>query len=199
MRWVILIVGIFVLARPVSATLKKCVDDVGKFHYYNKILPAECQGQTTVEMNKLGVVIKRNKVVRRALQPVIDKEQSEKIERQRKKKQRIDNVLLNTYTGVDEIELARVRNIEPVELAIVGIKKRLKIARSQLITLKKQAIKAKKSQSPMLVSIKNDMVPVQRDVNNLKNELTTQTKKIGSLQAKFDAEKKRFVELKKDK
>ncbi len=199
MRWVILIVGIFVLARPVSATLKKCVDDAGKFHYYNKILPAECQGQTTVEMNKLGVVIKHNKVVHRTLQPVIDKGQSEEIERQRKKKQRIDNVLLNTYTGVDEIELARVRNIEPVELAIVGIKKRLKIARSQLITLKKQAIKAKKSQSPMLVSIKKDMVPVQRDVNNLKNELTTQTKKIGSLQAKFNAEKKRFVELKKDK
>ncbi len=199
MRWVILIVGIFVLAQPVSAALKKCVDDVGKFHYYNKILPVECQGQATVEMNKLGVVIKRNKVVRPALQPVLDKEQSEEIERQRKKKQRIDNVLLNTYTGVDEIELARVRNIEPVELAIVGIKKRLKIARSQLSTLKEQAIKAKKSQSTMLVSIKKDMVPVLRDVNNLKHELTTQTKKIGSLQAKFDADKKRFVELKKDK
>lgn len=198
MRWVILCLSVLFVAQPVSAALKKCKDDVGKIYYYNKILPSECQGKSTVEMNKLGVVMKRNEVVQRAPEPVIDIAKREEMERQRKEQQRLDNVLLNTYTGVDEIELAKTRNIEPVELAIIGIKKRLKIAHSQFNALKKQAINAKKSKSPMLARIKKDMIPVQRDVNNLKKELIAHKKKIGSLQAKYDADKKRFVQLKRD-
>lgn len=198
MRWVIVILYLLVLTQPVAAALKKCVDDAGDFYYYDKILPAECQGKVTVEMNKQGVVIKRNEVAQHVPQPVIDKVQSEEIERQRKEKERQDNVLLNTYTGVDEIEWAKTRNIEPVELAIIGIKKRLGIARSQLNMLQEQAKKARESKSPILAAIKEDMAPVKRDVRNLRDELIAHEKKIDSIRMKFETDKKRFLELQKN-
>lgn len=195
----ILIPLLFVFVQPVSAALKKCKDDVGMFHYYNKILPAECQGKATVEMNKLGVVIKRNEIKEEVVESAEDEKSKLAAERVLKEKERRDMVLLNIYTSEEAIDLARERNVKPVELAIVGVKKRLEIARSQLETLQKQVDAAGKAGSPALAAIKKDMIPVERDVANLENELNMSKKRIQTIQAKFDADKERFLQLMENK
>ena len=63
MRWLTIIsfAFIFIFIQPVSAALKKCVDDKGRTQYYDNTPPPECLGKATVEMSDHGVVIKKTK------------------------------------------------------------------------------------------------------------------------------------------
>jgi len=195
MWWAILISFVFVIAQPVSAALKKCEGDDGMVHYYAEILPPECEDKATVEMNKLGVVIRTNEAKDKTL-PVVDKAQQEADEQKRKEQQRRDMVLRSTYTSEEEIDLAIARNVHPIELNIIGIEKRLEIVLTQLGSLQQQAEKAERTNSPTLPAIKEDMLPVQRMVDSLRKELAENKERIIRVQAKFDVDRKRFLELK---
>lgn len=194
MRGLILISTIFVFVQPASAALKKCVDDQGKFHYYDSILPHECQGKATIEMNKQGVVI--NRVEEAISQSSEEDKTAHLVESQRlAREKKEDTVLLNIYTSVEEIDLARERNLHPVALAIIGTEKRLDIAQTRLENLQKQANEAEKSGSPNLASIQEDIIPAQREVENLRKEVLDNQKRLESIKAKFDNDKKRFIVL----
>jgi len=194
MRGLILISTIFVFVQPASAALKKCVDDHGKFHYYDSILPHECQGKATIEMNKQGVVI--NRIEEAISQSSEEDKTAHLVESQRlAREKKEDTVLLNIYTSVEEIDLARERNLHPVALAIIGTEKRLDIAQARLDNLQKQANEAEKSGSPNLASIQEDIIPAQREVANLRKEVLDNQKRMESIKAKFDNDKKRFIVL----
>lgn len=194
MRGLIIILLLCVFIKPAFAVLKKCVDDQGKFHYYDNMLPSECKGMATIEMNKQGIVINR---VEETVPQLSEEDQSEQLaEAQRlvhEKKQ--DSVLLNIYTSAEEIDLALERNLHPVELAIIGIKKRLEIAKVRLDNLQNQADEAERSGSPNLASIRQDIIPAQREVTNLRKELKDNQERMQSIKAKFAADKKRFLVL----
>ncbi|MCH9638596.1 MAG: hypothetical protein K0U40_03780 [Betaproteobacteria bacterium] len=194
MRWIFPISFVLVFSQPVTAALKKCVDDNGVAHYYSSILPPECHDKTTVEMNKLGVVIRKNEAVDKTL-PVIDKAQQEAAEQKQKIEQRRDEVLLKTYTSEKEIDWALERNVHPIELNIVGIEKRLMIIRAQLQSLQQQATEAERTNSPTLAAIKEDMLPVERGVASLQKELIENQLRIKNIQEKFEIDRKRFLEL----
>lgn len=194
MRWILPISIIFVFSQPLSAALKKCVDDDGVVHYYSSILPPECHDKSTVEMNKLGVVIRKNEAVDKSL-PVIDKAQQEAAEQKQKIEKRRDEVLLRTYTSEEEIDWALERNVHPIELNIVGIEKRLDITQAQLQSLRQQADEAEQANSPTLTAIKEDMVPVERGVISLQKELIENQSRIKYIQEKFEIDRKRFLEL----
>ena len=198
MRGLFLILIIFVFVQPASAALKKCVDNHGKFHYYDSILPHECQGKETIEMNKQGVVI--NRVAEAMSQSSEENKTAHLVEAQRlAREKKEDTVLLNIYTSVEEIDLARERNLHPVALAIIGTEKRLDIAQTRLNNLQKQANEAEKSGSPNLASIQQDIIPAQREVANLRKELLDNQKRMESIKAKFDNDKKRFIVLVEEK
>ena len=194
MRCLIITLSLFVCVQPVFATLKKCVDDHGKYHYYDSMLPSECQGKATIEMNKQGIVINRSEVAAPQLSEE-DKAAHYNETQQLANENKQDIVLLNIYTSVEEIDLARERNLHPVALAIIGIEKRLEIAHNRLANLQKQANEAEKSGSPNLASIQRDILPAQKEVANLQKELLDNQNRKESIKAKFDADKKRFIVL----
>lgn len=191
---VILISGLFSQS-AVAAALNKCVDDKGRTQYYDKVLPAECQGKATVEMSSRGVVKKKNEV---AEGPMSAEDLAKrKVEEQKAiAAQRRDTALLSSYTTEKEIDLARDRNIQPVELNIKGVESRLKAAQSRLEDLRKQAVEAEKVKSPMLASIKEDVVISERETRRLQDELTSRKKEMETVKTRFEADKKRFQELK---
>jgi hypothetical protein len=194
MRWVFLLPLVFVISQPVTAALKKCVGDDGIVHYYSNILPPECHDKATVEMNKLGVVIRKNEVADKSL-TVVDQAQQEAAEQKQQAERRRDEVLLNTYTSEEEIDWALERNVHPIELNIIGIEKRLDIVRAQLQSLQQQADEAEQAGSPTLTAIKEDMLPVERMVASLQKELTENQQRIKNIQEKFELDRKRFLEL----
>jgi hypothetical protein len=198
MRSLIIISVVLLLAQPAFAALNKCVDDNGKFHYYDKILPSECKDKETIEMNSQGVVINKTEAnTEQAPQSAEDEAAHLAAEQKREDEKRRDTVLLNTYTSIEEIELARERNLHPLTLAIIGIEKRLGIARNRLTDLQKQADVAEKSGSPTLVAINQDIIPAEKEVVNLQNALKDNQLRMENTRTKFHADKKRFLELQK--
>lgn len=199
MRWFSIILFLFVFVQPASAALKKCVDDKGRTQYYDNIPPPECLGKATTEMSDHGVVIKRTK------EPVKIKEAEEQAKREAAEKKRIkdkkrtDTALLATYTDKTEIDLARDRNIQPIELAIKGIEPRLKVSQARLEALKLQYVEAQKTKSPVLDSIKKEMDSTKKELARLENELTKKKEEINNIKARFSTAKKRFIELKQGK
>lgn len=198
MRHFLLFATIFIFTQSALASLNKCVDDEGKSHYYTNIIPSECQEKATVEMNKRGVVI-RTHVVQNKMEEDIDPAQKEAEEHKKNEEKKRDQVLLSTYTSEKEINWAMERNIHPIELAIVGIEKRLEIAKKRLQTLQQQAVEAEKTSNPVLTSIQQDIIPAKRDVVQLENELQRNHQRINNLKEKFTSDRKRFQILKAEK
>ena len=201
MRWLTIIsfAFIFIFIQPVSAALKKCVDDKGRTQYYNNTPPPECLGKATVEMSDHGVVIKKTK---EEVELKVAEEQAkrEAVEKKRAMdKKRLDVALLATYTDKKEIDLARDRNIQPVELAIKGIEPRLKVSQDRLEVLKLQFLEAQKTKSPVLASIKKEMNSAKKEVVRLEDELIKRKQEVEKFKARFSAERKRFIELKQGK
>ncbi len=194
MRYLILTLALFVFVQPISAALKRCVDDAGKSHYYNNILPPECEDKATIKMNKQGVVMSRVEA-KRTEQPKEDNTAQIAAAQKIEEIKRLDTVLLNTYTSEEEIELARERNVHPVKLTIVGVEKRLEIAKTRLKDLLNQANQAAQTESPTLVGIKKEIMPVRREAQNLQNELKENQLRIERIKSQFDLDKKRFIEL----
>jgi len=201
MRWftIISFVFVFVFIQPVSAALKKCVDDNGRTQYYDNIPPPECIGKETIEMSDHGVVIKKTKeeVELKEAKEQAKREAAEK--KRAKDKKRFDTALLATYTDKKEIDLARDRNIQPAELAIKGIEPRLKVSQDRLEVLRLQFVEAQKTKSPVLASIKKEMNSAEKEVGRLKDELVKKKEEIENIKARFSADRKRFIELKQGK
>ena len=201
MRWLTIIsfAFIFIFIQPVSAALKKCVDDKGRTQYYNNTPPPECLGKATVEMSDHGVVIKKTKeeVELKEAEEQAKREAAEK--KRATDKKRLDTALLATYTDKKEIDLARDRNIQPVELAIKGIEPRLKVSQDRLEVLKLQFLEAQKTKSPALASLKKEMNSAKKEVMRLEDELIKRKEEVENIKARFSAERKRFIELKQGK
>jgi predicted nucleic acid-binding Zn-ribbon protein len=201
MRWLTIIsfAFIFIFIQPVSAALKKCVDDKGRTQYYNNTPPPECLGKATVEMSDHGVVIKKTKE-EVELKEAEEQAKREAVEKKRAvDKKRLDAALLATYTDKKEIDLARDRNIQPAELAIKGIEPRLKVSQDRLEVLKLQFLEAQKTKSPALASLKKEMNSAKKEVVRLEDELIKRKEEVENIKARFSAERKRFIELKQGK
>jgi hypothetical protein len=198
MRWLTIIsfAFIFIFIQPVSAALKKCVDDKGRTQYYDNTPPPECLGKATIEMSDYGVVIKKTKE-EVELKEAAEQAKREAVEKKRAKdKKRLDTALLATYTDKKEIDLARDRNIKPVELAIKGIEPRLKVSQDRLEVLKLQFLEAQETKSPALASIEREMNSAKKEVVRLEDELIKRKEEIENIKARFSADRKRFIELK---
>lgn len=197
MRWLTIITFsfIFFFIQPASAALKKCIDDKGRTQYYDKTPPQECLGKATVEMSDHGVILKETGVEVGVKETEEQARQEAIKKRNIQERKRLDTALLATYTDKKEIDLARERNIQPAELAIKGIKPRLKISQSRLDALQLQLVKARKAKSSILPSINKEVVTVKKEVERLKDELAKRILEIKKIKNRFDSDKKRFIEL----
>lgn len=201
MRWlaITLFFFVFVFIQPASAALKKCIDDKGRTQYYDKTPPEECLGKATVEMSDHGVVLKKTDE-ELGMKEAAERAKHEAAEKRSiQEKKRLDAALLATYTDKKEIDLARERNIQPVELAIKGIEPRLKVSQSRLDVLQLQLVEARKAKSPLLSSINKEVATAKKEVKRLKNELVKRKIEKNKIKTKFDSDKKRFIELKQGK
>jgi len=173
----------------------KCVDARGKV-YYTQVPPPECLGRDTQELNKSGTLIRKNPA---ALSPAQaqarEAERKKKIEdEERSKEDRRKNLaLLNTYSSEKDIEDARTRAlteaqgaIEDTERVIAGAKKR----RQELEVEKEFYVK-----KPMPFKLKQEITNNDIEIKNQIVLLDAKKKEISTINAKYDEDKRRYVEL----
>ena len=186
-------------AAPAAAQerMYKCIDAKGKT-YYTQVPPPECLGRDTQELNKSGSLLRKNPAViplTPAQEQAREAERKKKLEEEEKAKEerRKNLALLNTYSSEKDIDDARARAldeaqaaIEATERSIAGAQKR----RQELESEKEFYVK-----KPMPLKLKRDISNNEIEITNQTVLLDAKKKEISTINAKYDEDKRRYVEL----
>ena len=175
----------------------KCVDARGKV-YYTQVPPPECLGRDTQELNKSGTLIRKNPAavpLTPAQEQAREAERRKKIEDEmRSKEERRKNLaLLNTYSSEKDIEDARTRALGEAQGAIVDTERRIAGAQKRYKELEAEKEFYVKKQMPF--KLRQEIANNEIEIKNLIVLLDAKKKEISTINAKYDEDKRRYVEL----
>jgi len=193
--FVALVIGM-TFSLPVMAKMYKWVDDKGVTHY-GETIPPEYAHRDREELNKAGRVVEKKEVLTpeerhaKELEDIRKREDEEAALEQKRR----DKALLNTYSGVKEIDLARVRNLQQVEARLNSISSQLKMADDKLIGLQKEADGYTKTGKKTPASLQEDLQESQARLTKLQQDLEKSRAEKAAVEARYDADKARYREL----
>ena len=173
----------------------KCVDARGKT-YYTQVPPPECLGRDTQELNKSGMVVKKTERPPSAAElQAKEAEKKKKAEDEEKNKEgrRKDLALLNTYSSEKDIDDARTRALQEAQDAIASTEKT--IAGAQKRQKELDGEKEFYTKKPMPTKLKQEMANVELEIKTQNGLLESKKAEISKINAKYDEDKKRYVEL----
>lgn len=192
---VALIAGL-TLSFPVAAKMYKWVDDNGTTHY-GETIPPEYANKDRVELNQAGRVIKSEEVITPERRRAKEQEDAKKRgdAKAELEQQRHDKTLINTYNSVKEIDLARIRSLQQIDARINVINSYLKTASDNLIGLQKEADGYTNTNKKIPDSLQEDLQDAQTRLAKLQQDLESPKAEKAALEARFDADKARYIEL----
>ena len=173
----------------------KCVDARGKT-YYTQVPPPECLGRETQELNKSGTVIKKSERPPSAAEVqarAAEKKRKAEEEERNKEERRKDLALLNTYSSEKDIEDARTRALKEAQDAIASTEKTITGAQKRQKDL--DAEKEFYTKKPMPPKLKQEMANIEIEIKTQNTLLEAKRHEIVKINAKYDEDKKRYVEL----
>ncbi len=175
------------------AVMYKWVDENGVTHYGDSI-PPEYRNRANEELNKRGVIIKKNDA---ALTPEQIKAKEEELAKRKKEKETIrrDAVLLGTYSNAEEIDLARDRNLRQIERVIKDTQTQLKSIEDQLKTSRDNAAAYKRENKPVPEGLQMDIETLEKTKQDLEVAILQKRADAEELRARFEEDKKRYIEL----
>lgn len=183
------------LSLPAAAKMYKWVDDKGVTHY-GETIPPEYANKDRVEMEK-GRVTKKIEIMSREdyqAKKEADEKKREVDKVTRDKKLR-DTTLINTYSNSGEVDLARKRSLQQVEARITSNQSQLKMATTSLVGLQQEAEKRAQAKQPVSESLQEELSQSQSHVARLQKNLDASLAEKATVEAKFDADKARYIEL----
>lgn len=166
----------------------KWKDEKGVIHYGDK-LPAEAAGRDNSEINKTGVVVKKNS----AFNAKTDGYEVESASSAQAKK---DSALLASYGSIEEIDLARDRNIKSDELALGNLNQRLVDVRAQLKTNQDKANGFINRKKNVPQHFADNIKLNQSQITKTQAEILSVESNIAMTKARFAGYKARYAELK---
>lgn len=179
--------------------LYKCKDDKGKT-YYTQTPPVECLGKAMDELSKEGTVLRKREA---ALTPeqIAAREAEEKKKKEEelaaKEEARKNQALLNTYSSEKDIEDSRQRALKQAGDASKQTEKR--IAEAQKRGKELAAEKEFYVKKPMPKKLQDDIRMNEIDLKGQQDSLDAKKKELGEINAKYDEDKRRYLELTKGK
>jgi Domain of unknown function (DUF4124) len=196
-RIVVLAIVLALAAAPAFAQgrLFKCKDGKGKT-YYTQTPPTECLGMEIDELSKQGTVVKK-----RTAAPTPEQIATREAEEKRKKEdelvakeeKRKNQALLNTYSSEKDIEDSRQRALKQAEQATKDIDKRIAEAQKRAKDL--EAEKEFYAKKPMPKKLQDDIKNNEIDIKGQQETLAAKKKELGEINAKYDEDKRRYLEL----
>lgn len=193
--FVALVIGM-TFSLPATAKMYKWVDDKGVTHY-GETIPPEYAHRDREELNKTGRVVEKKEVLTpeerhtKELEDIRKREDEEAALEQKRR----DKALLNTYSGVKEIDLARARNLQQVEARLNSISSQLKMADDKLIGLQKEADGYTKTGKKIPASLQDDLQESQARLTKLQQDMEKSKTEKAAVEARYDADKARYREL----
>ncbi|MBK8062828.1 MAG: DUF4124 domain-containing protein [Betaproteobacteria bacterium] len=191
--------ALLLLASPLAqAQIIKCVGKDGKT-YVGQTLPPQCQGQAVDQMNKQGMVVKRQDAAMTAEQRAA-REAEQKAAKEKaaldKEEARKNKALLSTYGSDKDIEVARQRALKDNEVAVQQTQAKIDLIDKRGVTLKKELEFFQGKNKPpakLMQDIQNNDIDrkAQQDL------LSAKKKEVEVINAKYDEDKRRYLELTK--
>lgn len=184
------------LSFPAQAKLYKWVDDRGVTHY-GETIPPEFADKSRSELDKSGRIINTRDVLtpeEHRAKDAAELKNKAVLETERDQKLH-DNSLLNTYSNVKEIELAKVRNMQQIDARAQVAAKQLGDANKSLADLQHAADARTKIGKPVPPYLKEDIQSSQVQVDKLSKDLANINAEKAALEARYDADKARYKEL----
>ena len=175
----------------------KCVDAKGRV-YYTQTPPKECLGRETQELSRQGQVLKRHEAAltpeKQAAREAERKKQIEEEQRAREERRK-NQALLNTYSSEKDIEEARSRALKQAEGAIKDTETKIAAGekRRKALAAEKEFYAKKTPPAKLQDDIKNNEI----EIKNETELLDAKKKEITAINAKYDEDKRRFLELTK--
>jgi hypothetical protein len=175
----------------------KCVDAKGRV-YYTQTPPTECLGRETDELSRQGRVLKRSEPsLTPEQQAARDEERKKQLEEEAaaREEKRKNQALLNTYPTDKDLEEARARALKDNEAAVRDTEKRLAGAEKR-----KKELDAEKEffvKKPMPPKLRDDVKANEVEIHNQRELLEAQKKQVATINAKYDEDKRRLLELTK--
>ena len=172
----------------------KWVDEHGVTHYGDSI-PPEYRDRANIELNKRGVIIKKNDAT---LPPEERKARETELAKQRKQEtdqKRKDTILMNTYSSVEEIDLARDRNVQQTEVIIKNLQDQRKAVQADLGARRDLAESYHQINKPVPDGLQQDIENLEKTKQDLDMAIAQKRKTVDEIRARFEADKKRYIEL----
>lgn len=194
-------------AAPLGAgAAYKCVDEKGVTHI-GDTPPAACATVMMYEVKPSGQVLRKidptptPEQLRARQEEAERRKESDRLAFEQKRK---DQALLATYTSEKEFDVIRDRNIAPLRSRIANIQDRVKAIEErekkiaeEMEFYKAGKAKASKTQSdappPLLVA---ESERLAHEKKSLRDNIANQEADIQRITARFETDKKRWVELK---
>jgi Domain of unknown function (DUF4124) len=179
---------------PRAGSIVKWVDEKGVTHYGDSI-PPQYSGRDNTELDKQGHVVKRNKVGDSQPGNSVAEKPEVKINPEQ---QRHDKALLAAYTTEQEFDLARDRNLQTDQAAVEGLNQNMASVKERMAASKKLADGFTQRKKPVPAYITQDMKEHQDEITKLEGQVADRQKSMDETRQRFDADKKRFIQLKLD-
>jgi len=177
----------------------KCVDARGKV-YYTQLPPPECTGRASDELSKQGTVIKHNDAplseeqrAKFEAQRDAEKKKKAEAEERTREQQRQSTALLNTYSSVSDIEYARNQALKDNADAVKETEQRYAAALARQQELDKE--KAFYVNRVLPRKLQLDLEGIAVDIKNQEQALDARRKEAHTINAKYDDDKRRYLEL----
>ena len=188
---------------PTSAEAQvtyRCTGTDGK-KYYGSTIPMQCLGVVVEQLSKHGTVIKR-------IDPhAAEKEKLEKESAAKKKEedvasreeQRRNRALLATYTSERDIEEARQRALADNQKAVSEVQAKIDSIKKNRAKYEKELefYQDKKGTAKPPAKLAQDITNAEIDLKAQEDLLAVKQKEVVAINARYDEDKKRYVDLKK--
>lgn len=193
----LLLLGVvLVLASTAHAALYKWTDERGRVHYSDK-MPPDAVNRASVELNRQGIAVRKREqaqpVAQRLPKDETDEQRARQAERDRVLAERRDRALIESYTSVNEIDLAKSRAIATIEGQVHSTQ--AFIAQMQKRRDELEAKQTTYAPRPVPGEIKREIETIDAELARQNNFIAAKQKESASVAARYDADKQRFREL----
>jgi hypothetical protein len=186
-------------AGPAAAQkLYKYTDPATGKTVYSERLPAEAAGKANEQLNRQGTVVKRESAAPTAEELAArDADRKRKLDEEAaaREERRKNQALLNTYASEKDIDEARARALASNDEAIKDAERKLAEAQKRQKQLAGEAEFFQKK--PMPAQLKLDIQNNQSELRTHGELLDAKRKDTAAINAKYDEDKRRYVELMK--
>lgn len=196
---VLLLTVLWLFGTTAQAATIKCWRNAEGQRECGQAVPPEYSQQRIEVINERGIVVKvieAAKTKEQLAEEARQKELQQEQERRKKEQKRRDTILLNTFTTERDINLAKKQRIDAIVGLIEITNSNTKSLQANLDEVQKQAADYERAGETPPAEVLDEIAAIKRQIADNEEFVAKKKKDIDAIDKRFEADLKRFRELK---